>query len=231
MIRRAHRRRLGVGLLAFGATGIVLVAAAVALVLGSLSAVDDAATGFERQRAEAVALLGPARDALDHAATSASNASGSLIQASTAADQAAQLTTRLANSFDGLASLGSFELFGARPFASMSAQFTAVAADSRALSVDLAATAGSLRANVSDGEAVAADLRSLALQLDRLETSLGGPPTGSTAASASLPIATARIVLLGLLAWMAAPALACLWLGWSLALPKLVTARRRENAD
>lgn len=220
MIRRADRRRLGVGLLAFGGTGIALVAAAVVLVLGSLSAVDDAAAGFDRQRAEAVALLGPARDALDHAATSASNAAGSLIQASTAADQAARLTTRLASSFEGLASLGTFELFGARPFESMSAQFAAVAADSRALSVDLTATAGSLRANVADSEAVATDLRALALQLDRLETSLGGPPTGSTASTAGLPIATARIVLLGLLAWMAVPALACLWLGWRLARPR-----------
>lgn len=214
MIRRAHRRRLGVGLLAFGGTGIALVLAAVVLVLGSLSAVDAAAAGFERQRAEAVALLGPAQDALEHAGSSASNAAGSLIQASTAADQASQLTTRLADSFEDLAALGSFELFGARPFASMSAQFTAVASDARALSIDLSATAGSLRANVADSEAVAADLRALALQLDRLETSLGGASTGD---ATNLPIATARIVLLGLLAWMAVPALASCWLGWRLA--------------
>jgi hypothetical protein len=220
-IGRRDRRRVAAGLLAFGAAGIALLVAALVLVLGSLAAVDDAASGFERQRAEAVALLGPASAAFDDAATSATNASGSLTQAASAADRAAQLTGRLAASFEGLSGLGAFEILGARPFAGLDQQFQGVASDSRALSADLTATATSLRANVVDAGAVAADLHALSEQLGRLETSLTGSTTGGSAdAGATLPIAAARIVLLGLLAWLAVPALACLWLGWRLAKPQ-----------
>ena len=174
MTLRAHRRRrIGVGLLAFGAAGLVLVIAAGVLVINLLSAVGDAATGFDRQRAEVIALLGPASAALTHAATSATNASGSLTETSAAADQAAQPTTRLAGSFDGLASLATFEILGARPFGTVSGQFTAVAGDARALSADLSSAAARMRTNVTDSEAVAADLRSLADRLDRLTVSLG----------------------------------------------------------
>lgn len=222
MSRRAiRRRRLGIGLVAFGASGLVLVLAAGALVLGSLAAVGDAASGFERQRAEAVAMLGPASQALDHAAASATNASASLTETSAAADQAATLTTRLADAFDGLASLSSFEVLGTRPFGQVAGQFTAVAGDARALSLDLTSTAARMRANVADSEAVATDLRSLAVQLDRLRASLGDATGsagsgGSAPSSASLPVDAARFVLLGLLAWFAIPAAVSLWLGWRL---------------
>lgn len=216
--RAGRRRRLGAALLAFGGVGLALVVAAGALVLGSLSAVNDAATGFERQRVEIVAMLGPASSALSNAATSASNAGASLGETSTAASQAARLTSRLAESFEGLASLGSFEIFGTRPFGQLSGQFAAVGTEARALSLDLTTTADSMTQNVADSQAVAADLRSLVVQLDRLKASL--TPSGSLGGTgSSLPVDLAGFVLVGLLAWLAVPALASLWLGWRLAGP------------
>lgn len=220
MIRRADRRRLGYGLLAFGLVGVVLIVAALVLVLGSLSAVDKAASGLEQQRADAVALLEPASAALTDAATSASNASGSLTQAASAADRAAALTTRLADSFEGLSALGAFEILGTRPFAGLNQQFAGVASDARSVSSDLTATATSLRANVTDSQSVATDLRALAAQLDRLDASLGnstGTTAGSSPADVHLPILAAEIIVLGLLGWMAVPALAACWLGRRLA--------------
>lgn len=211
--RARRRRRLGAALLAFGAVGLALVVAAGALVLGSLSAVNDAATGFERQRLEIVAMLGPASSALSNAATSVSNAGASLTETSAAASQAARLTTRLAESFEGLAALGSFEILGTRPFGQLSGQFAAVGTEARALSADLTTTAESMSQNIADSLAVAADLRSLADQLHRLEASLTSSSGGIGAAGASLPVDLARIVLLGLLAWLAVPALVSLWLG------------------
>lgn len=240
----ARRRRLGLGLLAFGVSGLVLIGAAALLVLASLSAVDDAATGFERQRTEILAMVGPAADALDRAATSAANAGASLGETREAATSASRLTTRLAESFEGLASLGSFELLGLRPFSEVSAQFAAVAIEARTLSADLQAAAISMDENIADSTAVAEDLRVLAQQLAALEASLGGgasPSPGATGAagstapsalpesptasaitgepgvpatSSSLPIAAARFVLMGLLVWLAIPALASIWIGW-----------------
>ena len=232
-LARRRRRRLGLGLIWFGISGLVLIGSAAVLVLASLSAVDDAATGFERQRAQILAMLGPASDSLEHAATSAANAGASLTETRDAASSAAQMTARLAESFEGLAALGSFEVFGLRPFSEMSGQFTAVAGDARTLSADLQEAAIAMGTNVADSEAVATDLRALAEQLGTLEASLGAPgaqgpdasgrPTASgqpaaggglPATSTSLPFAAARFVLMGLLVWLAIPALASVWLGW-----------------
>ena len=220
--RRAlgRRRRLGVGLLAFGIAGLVLVVLAAVLVLSSLAAVDTTASGFERQRAELVAMIDPAASALSDAATSASNAGASLTTASEASRRAADLSGRLATSFEGMAGLGSFDVFGARPFAGVASQFTDVATQSRTLATDLTATADALAQNVADSTAVAVDLRNLADRLRRLEASTGVSGTGAPGtadAGSSLPIGAARLVLLGLLAWLAIPAIVSTWLGWRLA--------------
>jgi hypothetical protein len=208
----SRRRRVGYGLVAFGLVGLMLVSAAGALVLGSLGAVDAAVTGFERQRTEIVALLGSASDALSGAATSASNASASLTQTTTAARDAAALTSSLASSFEGLASLGGFSVLGARPFAEVAGQFAEVGTQARALSADLSAAADAMSTNITDSAAVAADMRGLADQLSRIEASLTGPGD-SAGGSVSLPLDAARLVLIGLLAWLAVPALASLWIG------------------
>jgi hypothetical protein len=215
MIRRQRRRRLAYGLLGFGLSGLALLLGATALVFASLGAVDDAASGFDRQRAELLAMLEPAADALDSAATSATSAGASLTSSADAADRAASFTTRLATSMSGLAALGSFEVFGARPFASLADEFGQVSSDAVALSTDLGTTAGALRTNVTDATAVAADLRALAAQLQQLGTSLGASD-GTTLGGAAVAVNTARILLVGVLLWLAVPAVVCTWLGWRL---------------
>jgi len=206
-----RRRRLGLGLIAFGATGLVLVVVAAALVLATLGTVGDAATAFERQRAELVAMVEPAATALSDAADSASRAGTSLTEASDASRRAADLTGRLATSFDSLAGLGAVDILGTRPFAGVTSQFGDVAAQSRALASDLTSTADALTTNVADSESVATDLRSLADRLRQLETTVQG--SGSPGGSAGLPVALAQVVVIGLLAWFGAIAVASMWVG------------------
>jgi hypothetical protein len=210
-----RRRRLGYGLVAFGASGLVLVVIAAALVLATLGAVGDAATAFERQRTQLLAMVEPAASALSDAADSASRAGASLTEASDASRRAADLTGRMASSFDSLAGLGSLDIFGSRPFAGFTSQFTDVAAQSRALASDLTSTADALTTNVADSEAVASDLRTLAGRLRQLETSVQG--SGGPGGSSGLPVALTQVVVIGLLAWFAAIALASIWLGLRLA--------------
>jgi len=209
-----RRRRLGIGLVAFGAFGLVLSVAAAFLVLATLGAVRSAASGFEQQRTELLSMVEPAATALGQAADSASHAGTSLTQASDASRRAADLTTRMATSFEGLAGLGSMEVLGTRPFAGFSAQFAELAAQSRTLSTDLTSTADALTTNVTDSESVASDLRDLADRLRGLETSLGA---GGTIPAAGVPILAAQIVLLGLLAWVAVLSTGSIWLGRRLA--------------
>jgi methyl-accepting chemotaxis protein len=206
-----RRRRLGYGLTAFGASGLVLVVIAAVLVLATLATVGDAATGFERQRAELLAMVEPAASALTDASDSASRAGASLTKASDASRRAADLMGRMATSFEAMAGLGSLDILGARPFAGVTGQFSDVAVQSRALAGDLGSTADALTTNVADSQSVAGDLRSLADRLRQLESSVQS--TGGPGGSVTLPIALAQVVLLALLAWFAIPAVASIWLG------------------
>lgn len=211
------RRRLGTALIAFGAVGLALLVTLAILVGLSLDGLGRAAADLEGQRAEAVAMLEPAAAALDQAATSAANAGASLTSAAGAARRAGDLMTRLASSFDGLATLGSFDLFGTRPFGALSGEFALVAGEARLLATDLGTTAASLDANVADSATVAASLRALADQLERLRDSVGG--SAATDAPAADPgtagtlLRVALAVILALLAWLAVPAIAAIEVG------------------
>ena len=209
------RRRLGSALLGFGAIGLVLIVTLGILVGLSLDGLGRAAADLARSRTEAIGMLKPAAAALDRAATSAANAGSSLTSASTAARRAADLTTRLASAFDGLALLGSFEILGARPFGSLTGEFASVATEARALSTDLTTTAAALDSNVADSTGVATELRALADQLGRLEASVAGTDgaPASDPGTAETMLRVALAVILALLAWLAVPAIAAIEIG------------------
>jgi hypothetical protein len=208
------RRRLGTALLAFGAVGLALLIAVAVLVGVSLDGLGRTATDLARQRDEATALLAPAAAALDEAAGSAEHAGTSLVSAAGAARRAADLMNRLAGAFDGLATLGSFDLFGTRPFGAVSGEFSGVATEARALSGDLGTTAAALDANVADSSSVATSLRALADQLDRLRDSVqDGDAPATDPGSAGMLLRVALIVILALLAWLSVPAIAAIEIG------------------
>ena len=210
---RRHRR-LGLGLAAFGVVGLLLTAAAATLVLGSLGALAGVASSLDRQRAELVDLIDPAAAALNRSADSAASASVSLTASAAAAEDAAALTTQLADSMEAMSQAASFQVFGTQPFGAAAASLAQVAASSRTLSNDLHTTATSISSNVSDSAGVAADLRDLARQLEAIGTSAGAAGSASTLSASALDFG--RAVLLGLLAWLAIPALIALWLGFRL---------------
>jgi hypothetical protein len=205
---------LGFGLIAFGTSGLILILATAALLLGSLGAIGNAASGFERQRTEILAMLDPAAAALSDAADSAAHAGSSLTAASDASRRGADLTNRLASSFESMAGLGSVDIFGTRPFAGVTAGFSDIAAQSRALSADLTSTADALSTNVADSQAVSTDLRSLADRLGQLESELQA--SGGVISPSGPPILAVELLVLALLMWLSVPAVASLWLGWRL---------------
>jgi hypothetical protein len=200
--------------MAFGAVGLVLTIATAALILTTLGGVADAATGLERQRTQLGAMLEPASAALRNASASAAHAGSSLTSSAAAAREAAGLTAQLGSSFEQLAALSSFELLGTRPFAGPAASFADAAVRSRAVSTNLDTTARALTLDITDSATVAADLDRLADQLDELRRSMGvGPGGAGSGLTASASFDIARIVLVGLLAWLAVPAAVSLWLG------------------
>ena len=195
----------------FGLAGLLLTVAAATLVLGSLGALAGVAASLDRQRADLVDLIEPAAAALNRSADSAANASVSLTASAAAAEDAAALTSQLADSMDAMSQAASFQVFGTQPFGAAAASLGQVAASSRKLSGDLHTTATTISANVTDSAGVAADLRDLAGQLEAIGRSANAAGSASTLSATALDFG--RVVLLGLLAWLAIPGLVALWLG------------------
>ncbi|HEX5589893.1 MAG TPA: hypothetical protein VFX65_06355 [Candidatus Limnocylindrales bacterium] len=213
------RRRMGRALLSFGIAGLVLVTLGAVLVVGSLGAVYDAAGSLDDQRARVVALLDPTEAVLLRSAGTAENAGTSLEASARSARDAAELTTQLATAMDQMAAAAQLDVFGLRPFAALGDELSGVATRSRTLAADLVTTAAALDANVEDSRATAADLRELADDLAALRTELGAVDAEAGGAASggvdvTTAIAVARIVLLGILGWLAVPALGATWLGW-----------------
>lgn len=212
------RRRAARLLLAFGVSGLALLVLVAVLVIGALGAAGEAAGAIETQRARLVALIDPAEAVLDRAAGSSANAGTSLEASAGSARDGAALSLQLADAMEAMARAAEVDVFGVRPFSGLVDDLSAVAASSRTLATDLDATAGALDANVADSRAVADDLGALADELARLRAGLDATAAagGATASGADLPtlVGLARIVLLGLLAWLAVPAVLAVWLGW-----------------
>jgi hypothetical protein len=214
----ANRRRAARLLLAFGLSGLTLLVLGAVLVIGALGAVGEAAGTIDAQRVRLVALIDPTEAVLDRAAGSSANAGTSLGASAGSARDGAALSLQLADAMEAMARAAQVDVFGVRPFSGLADDLSAVAASSRTLATDLDATAGALDANVADSRAVAEDLGALADELARLRSELeattaAGVATGQGPGLATL-VGLARIVLLGLLAWLAVPAVLAVWLGW-----------------
>jgi hypothetical protein len=209
----SERRRAGRGLLAFGVAGIVLLLLAGWLLLGSLGAVADATADLDAQRVRLAELLPPAEQALEGAADSAANAGTSLQTSGQSARDASDLVSRLALAMDGMSSAAQIEVLGVKPFGTLSDDLGRVASESRTLAADLILTASSLDKNVLDSQAAASDLRALASEVRVLHTELVAG-SGAAAGSMETTLTIARAVVIGLLLWLAVPAVVAAWLGW-----------------
>lgn len=213
-VPRGRQRGLASALLSFGAAGLLLVVCGAALVLGSIGALGDTAATLEAQRRSLIAMLGPAADAMDHAATSAKDAGTSLTSSAGAARDAADLMDQLATAMARMSDAARVEILGTQPFGSAAEQFRAVADRSTALSKDMRRTSDTLDTNVTGATTASADLAQLAVQLRSLRDGLGPPGSDDPVVPARTAVDATRIVLLGLLAWLAIPAIAAMWLGW-----------------
>ena len=191
--------RTGTALITFGVVGVVLLGACLIAVLVSLVPIMNGATQLEQQRVAAVELIAPAADALESTAASADGAGTSLAVSASAARNAASVTSQLADALGGLASFSS--------------AFGDTADRSRALSDDLAKTADALARNETDSTTAAHELRVLADRVRQLGEQLGSAesPAPSSLAGVALPLAIALVALV--LGWLAAIAIASIWLG------------------
>lgn len=214
MIEPANRGRLlGWALVAHGAAGLALAVAGLLFVAGATGTVRGLTGSLEDQRVALVGWLETTSRTFGDAGDAAGRATGSLAATADAANDAALLTRDLGTTMRQLASAVQLEVFGTRPFGALEGDFTRVAERAEALAADLEEAALSLQVNQEDSRRLAADFSELQVEIDRLRTLVdeAGPlvETGDAFASS-------RVILVGLLAWVALGAtislVAGLWL-------------------
>lgn len=203
--RQSWRRWLGVGLVLYGMAGITLAAAGAVLVSASFRGMDRLAATIVAQRNTIVLTLDTTASFLGNAATGTESVDAVLADAATATRDAATMTRSLATAADEVARAATFQIFGQQPFADVASSFTRVGADALALAADLERAADTIGGSGQATAGLRDDLRTVAAQVRQFSRNLSDTVALDDIEGAFDP---PRIVLYGLLAWLAIQAAA-----------------------
>jgi hypothetical protein len=204
-----ERRRAGNALLAYGLVGVILLTG-LFLVLGyaglKLAANADQ---IAAARDELVTTLDRVMTALDRAATTMHGAAVSLRDSSEAIGEASSLASIAAGGGSKLATTAQdFGILGQKPFAGVAGDLGAASESLSRLSGQLETISGSVATN-------ATDVGDLATSVSGVSTALAAnrDRIASVPLDAGGPVLVVTIVMLLLIAWLAVPAFAALWIG------------------
>jgi hypothetical protein len=191
-IGRRALRRLGVALVAYGLSGLVLLAIFVAVADAAIQrvALVDPAAG---PLAEATVALRDTASAFAGFETSLADAPRATVDAAATARGGAATAARLA---DGM----SLSIFGAQPFLPLAQDFRRQATDLESMARSLDVLARSLEANRGDVTTIREDIEVLRVRLE-------------SARSGGLSVEPLRALVFMLVAWLALPAAVALGAG------------------
>jgi ABC-type transporter Mla subunit MlaD len=206
------RRPIGGALVAYGVSGLLLIATAGLLVGGAVATLADASAQVAGQRDDLVATLRATSRTVTDAANGVGGVGASLTAAKTSSEDATRLAGSLGTTLRGLSSAMQVQIFGAQPLAGLSSGFDSAATQSEALATDLGAVSAALGANGEDLETTRRDLVALGERVDGLVDSLEATPLSQTAPG-GVPPWLIELAFLGLLVWLALPAAAALAVG------------------
>lgn len=201
------RRPLAWGLIIYGILGLALV------VIGAVVGLDLAAR-IERTAALAGGSLEAATRATRAAADSFDSVDGSLTEAQTSADGAADLARDASGTLDALAAAMNLSILGSQPLAPLSDQFGTSADQADQLAETLESVSTSLGDTRTDVATIGVELDLLSRELEEL-SELSGTESGSP---------SIRLFVGLLLAWLAIPAIGALLYGAALLRPPIVVA-------
>jgi hypothetical protein len=217
---RRSRRRAGTALAAYGVSGLVVVALGLALVSGLLDG-DRGPFGLDVQRRAIVKLLETTERTLEDAETAARDANRSMSATSTATGDGSRFASEMATTLRTLASSLRFSLLGSQPFVGAADQFDGVAQQADRVATDLEGAASSMRLSSDDLASIADDLAAMRRDVAQLRADAG----------TAFDIGPWRILIAGLLLWLALPAAVSLWLGLRWWRPRWLTRPRDRRPD
>jgi prophage DNA circulation protein len=216
--RPLWRRVAGALLVAYGIGGLLLVAGGGILVASSVARLDGLAATLETQRLVLVRSLDATGTFLRDARSGTGNVQTSLVATTDSARQTATLTRSLATAMEQLAAASGISILGSQPFAGLADTFTGVARQASAMGTSLDATAASLAVNGSDLQQVREDLGAIQTEIDELRRQVSGTAIDASGLDAATrALEASRIVLFGLLVWLAVQAVIAITIGLALA--------------
>jgi hypothetical protein len=214
----ADRRRAGVALTVYGTAGLVVLAVAMAFVLGAFDG-DRGPLGLDAQRRGLSDLLDASSVAIGDAEAAARDADAAMSSTASAAGDGSRFVGDLGLTLHNLASTLRLSILGSQPFAAPADDFERVAAQAAGVAADLDAAAASIRLGSEDMASLANDLAAMRTNIERVKSNL-----------ASIDVGRWRWVTAAIVAWLAMPAIVSLWLGLRWWQPGLLRRARRRAA-
>lgn len=189
---------LGLGLVAYGVLGLLVLAGALAFGSPAIGKIDEMVTS-------AASTLQSASRAARTAANAFEGFGASMELARASASDAASLSRDAAATSASLADAMSISIFGARPLMGLADEFTATSQQLQGLAVDLDGIGAAISASDDDLARVELSLRTLATELAvlrvRIQSQAGEPP---------VPLS---LLFFAFLLWQAVPVAASLAVG------------------
>lgn len=206
-----RRRHLGLGLLAYGLAGLLLLAVAGAVIGGTVHQLNVAGKTVGEQRDALLATLRATSLTMRNASAGVGNVGHSLTAAHASADHAAGLARSMGNTLRGLSSAMNVQIFGTQPLAGLASGFDNAGGQSDELAGDLDALGTALAQNTTDLEMSRQDLAALSERVDLLVAAVETTPFGV----GQEPFIV-ELVFVGLLVWLAVPAAGSIAVGAAL---------------
>jgi hypothetical protein len=204
----SRRRYLGLGLVAYGVAGLLLLAVAGAVIGGTIQQLSVAGATVGEQRDALVSTLRATSLTMRNASSGVGHVGQSLADAHASADHAAGLARSMGGTLRGLSGAMNVQIFGTQPLAGLVSGFDNAAGQSDQLAGDLDALGAALTQNTADLETSRQDLAALSERVDLLVASVETISFGG----GQEPF-IAEIVFVALLIWLAVPAAASIALG------------------
>jgi hypothetical protein len=206
-----RRRYVGLGLLAYGLAGLLLLAVAGAVIGGTIQQLSVAGGTVGEQRDALLDTLRATSVTMRNASSGVGNVGESLTAAHTSAVHAGVLARSMGNTLRGLSAAMNVQIFGTQPLAGLTSGFDNAAGQSEELATDLDAVGTALAQNTTDLETSRKDLAALSERVDLLVSAIEATPFGV----GQEPF-IAELVFVALLIWLAVPAVASIALGVAL---------------
>lgn len=208
--RRGAWRLLGIGLIAYGVIGLVVLGLVGTALAAPIKQLDSITSSVEEQRTAALDSLERASDTIDRTADAVRGMDLSLADAKAATDRSSGIAIGVATSMNQLADSMTLTIFGVQPLISLQPGFASSASQLNLLADDLKTISTALESNRGDALTVAQSLGELSASLSRLTTAVRAGPHLELAAAS---VDTVRLGILALLAWLAVLALGSIGAG------------------